>query len=77
MKKDIRLLTSLNEDEVFAAKALLNENGIDSKVTNSKIENFIYLSSSGFTEYYLLVTKEDSLTANQILTDSGFALNKN
>ena len=76
MKKDIRLLTTLNEDEAHAAWELLNEKGIDSKVTNSQTENFIYISSSGFTEYYLLVTKEDSLKANDILNNHGFVLNK-
>ena len=77
MKKDIRLLTTLNEDEVYAASELLSDNKIESKVTNSKTENFIYISSSGFTEYYLLVTKEDSAKANNILTSHGFVLNKN
>ena len=77
MKKDIRLLTTLNEEEAYAAKGLLIENGIDCKVTNSKTENFIYISSSGFTEYYLQVTKEDSNRANDILSEHGFVLNKN
>ena len=77
MKKDIRLLTTLNEEEAYAAKGLLIENGIDCKVANSKTENFIYISSSGFTEYYLQVTKVDSIRANEILSEHGFVLNKN
>lgn len=76
MKKDIRILTTLNEDEAFAAKGLLSEIGIDCKVTNSKTENFIYISSSGFTEYYLQVTKEDASKANNILINHGFVINK-
>ena len=76
MKKDIRILTTLNEDEAYAAATLLKESGIQCKVTNSKIENFIYISSSGFTEFYLFVTKENSPKANDILSNHGFVLNK-
>ena len=76
MKKDIRILTTFNEDEAYAARTILKESGIHCKVTNSKLENFIYISSSGFTEFYLLVTKEDSPKANNILSKHGFVLNK-
>tara|TARA_B100000886_G_C20366014_1_gene467356 strand:- start:264 stop:725 length:462 start_codon:yes stop_codon:yes gene_type:complete len=74
MAYEIRIISTLNQEEVYAAKSILSQSKIKSKLTNSRIENFIYLSSSGFQEFYLCVSLKDETKAKQILKANGFSI---